>query len=182
MSRVSFIALYFLLQSRHASIGKVPALDFMPPTFRGLWIPCRAGREHPAVDDHRWTITRATEPCGRRVVPASPLTPTDMSSRPCGFLQRVLTSGFCAAAGRSPGHLSAGDRTITASPRPPGVRMLDGEVTDAVEARSLSLRQQHIDIYSASWGPDDDGETVDGPGELAKRAFKEGIVNVSTEC
>ena len=22
----------------------------------------------------------------------------------------------------------------------------------------------HIDIYSASWGPEDDGKTVDGPG------------------
>ncbi|KAK0168883.1 hypothetical protein PV327_002645 [Microctonus hyperodae] len=56
-----------------------------------------------------------------------------------------------------------------------GVRMLDGDVTDAVEARSLSLNSQHIDIYSASWGPDDDGKTVDGPGELATRAFIEGI-------
>ena len=28
-----------------------------------------------------------------------------------------------------------------------GVRMLDGDVTDAVEARSLSLNNQHIDIY-----------------------------------
>ena len=28
-----------------------------------------------------------------------------------------------------------------------GVRMLDGDVTDAVEARSLSLNSQHIDIY-----------------------------------
>ncbi|KAH8267637.1 hypothetical protein KR018_011607, partial [Drosophila ironensis] len=55
-----------------------------------------------------------------------------------------------------------------------GVRMLDGDVTDAVEARSLSLNPQHIDIYSASWGPDDDGKTVDGPGELATRAFIEG--------
>lgn len=56
-----------------------------------------------------------------------------------------------------------------------GVRMLDGDVTDSVEARSLSLNPQHIDIYSASWGPDDDGKTVDGPGELATRAFIEGI-------
>ncbi|XP_050537397.1 furin-like protease 1, isoforms 1/1-X/2 isoform X1 [Daktulosphaira vitifoliae] len=56
-----------------------------------------------------------------------------------------------------------------------GVRMLDGDVTDAVEARSLSLNSQHIHIYSASWGPDDDGKTVDGPGELATRAFLEGI-------
>jgi hypothetical protein len=49
--------------------------------------------------------------------------------------------------------------------------MLDGDVTDAVEARSLSLNPQHVDIYSASWGPDDDGKTVDGPGELATRAY-----------
>lgn len=60
-----------------------------------------------------------------------------------------------------------------------GVRMLDGDVTDAVEARSLSLNPQHIDIYSASWGPDDDGKTVDGPGELATRAFIEGVTKVS---
>ena len=50
-----------------------------------------------------------------------------------------------------------------------GVRMLDGDVTDAVEARSLGLNNQHIHIYSASWGPDDDGKTVDGPGRLATR-------------
>ncbi|XP_046626653.1 furin-like protease 1 isoform X1 [Neodiprion virginianus] len=56
-----------------------------------------------------------------------------------------------------------------------GVRMLDGDVTDAVEARSLAFNSQHIHIYSASWGPDDDGKTVDGPGELATRAFIEGI-------
>ena len=59
--------------------------------------------------------------------------------------------------------------------------MLDGDVTDAVEARSLSLNPQHIDIYSASWGPDDDGKTVDGPGELATRAFIEGVTKVVTE-
>jgi len=58
-----------------------------------------------------------------------------------------------------------------------GVRMLDGDVTDAVEARSLSLNNQHIDIYSASWGPDDDGKTVDGPGNLASRAFISGVAN-----
>ena len=56
-----------------------------------------------------------------------------------------------------------------------GVRMLDGLVNDAVEARSLSLNPSHIDIYSASWGPEDDGKTVDGPGPLAKKAFLQGI-------
>uniref|UniRef100_A0A673MA58 Proprotein convertase subtilisin/kexin type 5-like n=1 Tax=Sinocyclocheilus rhinocerous TaxID=307959 RepID=A0A673MA58_9TELE len=56
-----------------------------------------------------------------------------------------------------------------------GVRMLDGDVTDMVEAKSLSLHPQHIDIYSASWGPDDDGKTVDGPASLARQAFENGI-------
>ena len=59
-----------------------------------------------------------------------------------------------------------------------GVRMLDGDVTDAVEAQSLSLNPQIIDIYSASWGPDDDGQTVDGPGKLAKIAFLNGTTSV----
>ena len=56
--------------------------------------------------------------------------------------------------------------------------MLDGDVTDAVEAHSLSFEPQHIDIYSASWGPDDDGRTVDGPAVLARKAFYDGITKV----
>ncbi|XP_041854340.1 proprotein convertase subtilisin/kexin type 5b isoform X1 [Melanotaenia boesemani] len=56
-----------------------------------------------------------------------------------------------------------------------GVRMLDGDVTDMVEAKSLNFHPQHIDIYSASWGPDDDGKTVDGPAILARQAFENGI-------
>ena len=48
-------------------------------------------------------------------------------------------------------------------------------MSDAVEARSLSFNPDHVDIYSSSWGPNDDGKTVDGPGKLASRAFKNGI-------
>lgn len=61
-----------------------------------------------------------------------------------------------------------------------GVRMLDGDVTDSVEAQSLGLNPQHIHIYSASWGPDDDGRTVDGPATLARKAFYDGITKVKT--
>lgn len=57
--------------------------------------------------------------------------------------------------------------------------MLDGVVNDVVEAKALSLNTNYIDIYSASWGPEDDGETVDGPGPLAKRAFVNGVTSVS---
>ncbi|NWH71782.1 PCSK4 convertase, partial [Piaya cayana] len=58
-----------------------------------------------------------------------------------------------------------------------GVRMLDGSLTDVLEAQSLSLRPQHIHIYSASWGPEDNGKSVDGPGVLAKEAFYRGATN-----
>ncbi|CAG4943201.1 unnamed protein product [Parnassius apollo] len=58
-----------------------------------------------------------------------------------------------------------------------GVWMLDGIVNDAVEARALGLNPDHIDIYSASWGPEDDGKTVDGPGPLARRAFIYGVTS-----
>ncbi|XP_039695029.1 proprotein convertase subtilisin/kexin type 4 isoform X2 [Pteropus medius] len=56
-----------------------------------------------------------------------------------------------------------------------GVRMLDGTITDIIEAQSLSLQPQHIHIYSASWGPEDDGRTVDGPGILTREAFQRGV-------
>jgi len=56
-----------------------------------------------------------------------------------------------------------------------GIRLLDGEVTDLVESMALSFRPDLIDIYSASWGPDDDGKTVDGPATLAQAAFENGI-------
>lgn len=56
---------------------------------------------------------------------------------------------------------------------------MDGEVTDAVEARSLGLNPSHIHIYSASWGPEDDGKTVDGPARLAEEAFYRGVSQVS---
>lgn len=54
------------------------------------------------------------------------------------------------------------------------VRMLDGEISDAVEGSSLSLRPEYIDIYSSSWGPNDDGQTLEEPGPLCKEAFRRG--------
>lgn len=56
-----------------------------------------------------------------------------------------------------------------------GVRMLDGRVTDSVEAEAIAFNHKYVDIYSASWGPNDDGQTVEGPGKLAQKAFELGI-------
>ena len=57
------------------------------------------------------------------------------------------------------------------------VRMLDGDVTDAVEAAALGFAPQHIDIYTNSWGPSDDGLTMEAPARLALAAMKNGIAN-----
>lgn len=53
--------------------------------------------------------------------------------------------------------------------------MLDGDVSDAVESVSLAFHIDHIDVFSASWGPSDDGMTVDGPKRLAVEALEKGI-------
>ena len=50
-----------------------------------------------------------------------------------------------------------------------GVRILDGHIIDVLEAQALSFNRSYIDIFSASWGPDDNGKTVDGPGKYASR-------------
>ncbi|XP_077976879.1 neuroendocrine convertase 2-like [Glandiceps talaboti] len=56
-----------------------------------------------------------------------------------------------------------------------GIRLLDGPVTDAIEAAALSYHNNIIDIYSCCWGPTDDGETFEGAGEEAMAAIEGGI-------
>ncbi|KAJ7336055.1 hypothetical protein OS493_013430 [Desmophyllum pertusum] len=48
------------------------------------------------------------------------------------------------------------------------------KASDADEARALSHASDHIDIYSNSWGPDDKGFEVAGPGHLTQRALQNG--------
>ncbi|XP_028627461.1 proprotein convertase subtilisin/kexin type 4 [Grammomys surdaster] len=92
-------------------------------------------------------------------------TPNDENrhgTRCAGEVSATANNGFCGAG-------------VAFNARIGGVRMLDGAITDIVEAQSLSLQPQHIHIYSASWGPDDDGRTVDGPGLLTREAFRRGV-------
>ncbi|XP_072031864.1 neuroendocrine convertase 2-like [Amphiura filiformis] len=57
-----------------------------------------------------------------------------------------------------------------------GIRMLDQPfMTDLIEASSMSHEPQEIDIYSASWGPQDNGETVDGPRDKTLQAIADGV-------
>ncbi|XP_068425031.1 proprotein convertase subtilisin/kexin type 4-like isoform X2 [Clinocottus analis] len=55
-----------------------------------------------------------------------------------------------------------------------GIRLLDGSVTDAMEATALTFNIHFIDIYVCSWGPRDDGAAMDGPHSLTARALRLG--------
>ncbi|ODV89953.1 hypothetical protein CANCADRAFT_17972, partial [Tortispora caseinolytica NRRL Y-17796] len=56
-----------------------------------------------------------------------------------------------------------------------GIRILSKPISDADEALSLNYAMDVNDIYSCSWGPRDDGKTLEGPSELIRRAFKNGV-------
>ncbi|QDS67904.1 hypothetical protein FKW77_008348 [Venturia effusa] len=56
-----------------------------------------------------------------------------------------------------------------------GIRILSKPITDVDEAESVIYGYQENDIYSCSWGPPDDGKTMDAPGILIKRAMLKAI-------
>ncbi|NXP23305.1 FURIN protein, partial [Scytalopus superciliaris] len=100
---------------------------------------------------------------------------------PCTTYEHAVSCFGCRHGTRCAGEVAAVANNgicgvgVAYNARIGGVRMLDGEVTDAVEAHSLGLNPNHIHIYSASWGPEDDGKTVDGPARLAEEAFFRGV-------
>jgi subtilisin family serine protease len=47
--------------------------------------------------------------------------------------------------------------------------------TDLVESSALSFMNQVNWIYSNSWGPEDDGKTIDGPHKLLQESIKKSI-------
>jgi kexin len=56
-----------------------------------------------------------------------------------------------------------------------GVRILSAPITDIDEAEAVGYKSQINDIYSCSWGPPDDGRTMDAPGILIKKAMQKAI-------
>lgn len=58
-----------------------------------------------------------------------------------------------------------------------GVRILSGPITDVDEAAALNYRYQENHVYSCSWGPPDDGRSMDAPKGLIAKAILNGIQN-----
>jgi kexin len=56
-----------------------------------------------------------------------------------------------------------------------GIRILSKPIGDLDEAEAVMYGFQHNDIYSCSWGPPDDGKTMEAPGILIKRAMLKAV-------
>ncbi|KAL1411825.1 pheromone processing endoprotease [Vanrija albida] len=56
-----------------------------------------------------------------------------------------------------------------------GIRILSGPITDADEAAALNFGYQVNDIYSCSWGPPDDGKSMEAPSRLILNAMVNGV-------
>ena len=52
-----------------------------------------------------------------------------------------------------------------------GIRILSKQISDADEAAAMNYAFDKNQIYSCSWGPPDDGQSMDAPGILIKKAF-----------
>ncbi|XP_070621840.1 proprotein convertase subtilisin/kexin type 7 [Erythrolamprus reginae] len=84
-------------------------------------------------------------------------------TRCAGEIAAASNNSFCAVG------VAFGSRIA-------GIRVLDGPLTDSLEAVAFNKHYQINDIYSCSWGPDDDGKTVDGPHQLGKAALQHGVM------
>ncbi|XP_039185737.1 proprotein convertase subtilisin/kexin type 7 [Crotalus tigris] len=84
-------------------------------------------------------------------------------TRCAGEIAAVSNNSFCAVG------VAFGSRIA-------GIRVLDGPLTDSLEAVAFNKHYQINDIYSCSWGPDDDGKTVDGPHQLGRAALQHGVI------
>ena len=56
-----------------------------------------------------------------------------------------------------------------------GLRILSGAISDVDEAESLIYDHQNNQVYSCSWGPPDDGRSMEAPDVLIRRAMLTGI-------
>jgi kexin len=56
-----------------------------------------------------------------------------------------------------------------------GIRILSAPISDADEAEAMIYAYQENQIYSCSWGPPDDGRSMDAPDVLIRRAMLKGV-------
>ena len=103
------------------------------------------------VNDHDWNDATPDDP--------SPDVLTDFHGTSCAGVAAGRGNNNLGISGAAP------EATLV------GLRLIAAGVSDAEEAEALAWRPQVIDIYSNSWGPGDDGKTLEAPGPLVRAAF-----------
>ncbi|HJL96961.1 MAG TPA: S8 family serine peptidase [Candidatus Poseidoniaceae archaeon] len=112
---------------------------------------------HPDLDDY-YESTLDYDFCGNDG------DPTPASNDPHGTASAGVAAGV-------------GDNNIGVSGSAPraglaGLQLISCSTTDTRESSALSHERQNIDIYSNSWGPSDNGETLEAPGPLMLAAME----------
>ncbi|MDP7328354.1 MAG: S8 family serine peptidase [Candidatus Thalassarchaeaceae archaeon] len=77
---------------------------------------------------------------------------------------------------------ATGDNNVGVSGAAPdanliGLELISCNSGDSKQADALGHENQIIDIYSNSWGPSDDGSTLEAPGPLTIAAFEDDVAN-----
>ena len=95
----------------------------------------------------------------------------------------TAVAGVAAAVGNNSLYVSGAAWEATIA----GSTLIACSAGDATEAEALSFEKDDIDIYTNSWGPSDDGQTLQAPGPLTLAVFesdaylgREGLGNTIT--
>ncbi|KAJ3074065.1 hypothetical protein HDU98_012184, partial [Podochytrium sp. JEL0797] len=117
---------------------------------------------HPDFSPAQWSATSSYDFTSKHAIPL-PIEDEDVHGTRCaGQIAAVPNNSVCGVG-------------VAFGARIAGERLLTHGTTDAIEAQALNFKSQVNDIYSSSWGPDDDGESVDGPGRLSMKALETGV-------
>ena len=102
------------------------------------------------------------------------LTPsTAYPSQSNGDFHGTSVAGVAAARGNN----GIGVCGVAPQARLTGLRLIADYVDDATEAEAFLYRQDLIAVKNNSWGPDDTGSTMEGPGPIAAQALVEATAN-----
>lgn len=95
----------------------------------------------------------------------TPQVPQDSHGTRCAGQIVAKPGGLCGGSGVAPG------ASISA------IRLLGAQISSHKEATAIVFRNDLNDIYSCSWGPADDGQSVEGPDYTVLKAFVSGLMD-----
>ncbi|MEA3187937.1 MAG: hypothetical protein QOD99_1767 [Chthoniobacter sp.] len=103
------------------------------------------------MNDHDWNDATPDDP--------NPVVTVDFHGTSCAGVAAARGNNSLGVSGAAP------DATLV------GLRLIGAATTDTQEAEAMSYKNDIISIKSNSWGPNDDGLTLEGPGPLTQAAL-----------